>query len=104
MFASDEVVWASWRYIAEEKVPNLRHTNEVIGAYVTAGARIHLYAYLEKLQKRAIYCDTDTVIYIQPTAEPQLVETGDSLGAMTSELKLGLQNCGSRDRQWRNGV
>ena len=89
MFASDEVVWASWRYIAEEKVPNLRHTNEVIGAYVTAGARIHLYAYLDKLQKRALYCDTDSVIYIQPAAEPQLVETGDCLGAMTSELKPG---------------
>ena len=42
MFASDDVVWESWRYIAEEKVPNLRHTNEVIGAYVTSVARIHL--------------------------------------------------------------
>ena len=42
MFASDDVVWASWWYIAEEKVNNLRHTKEVIGAYVTAGARIHL--------------------------------------------------------------
>ena len=42
MFASDAVVWASSRYIAEKMVPNLRHTNEVIGAYITAGARIHL--------------------------------------------------------------
>jgi hypothetical protein len=32
VFASDDVVCASWRYIAEENVPNLRHTNEVIGA------------------------------------------------------------------------
>ena len=64
MFASDEVVWASWRYISEEKVPKLRHTNEVIGAYVTAGARIHLYAYLDKLQKITKYCDTASVIYI----------------------------------------
>ena len=43
MFVSVDVVWASWRYIAEEKVRNLRHT-DVIGAYVTAGARIHLTA------------------------------------------------------------
>ena len=71
MFASDDVVCVPWRYISEEKVPNIRHTNEVIGAYVTAGARIHLYSYLDRLQKRALYCDTDSVIYIQPNSNPQ---------------------------------
>jgi len=40
MFDSD-VVWASWRFI-EKKIPSLRHTNEVIGDYVTSGARLHL--------------------------------------------------------------
>ena len=69
IFASDDVVWASWRYIALEMFPKLRHTNEVIGAYVTAGARIHLYFYLGSLQKRALCCDTGLVIYIHPTAE-----------------------------------
>ena len=47
MFVSVDVGWASWRYIAEEKVRNLRHT-DVIGAYVTAGTRIHLYGYLDR--------------------------------------------------------
>jgi len=61
-FASDDVVWISWKHSAEEHVPNLRHTNEVIGAYVTAGARIHLYRYLHRLGERAIYCATDSVI------------------------------------------
>jgi len=50
LFASDDEVWASWRFMAEEQIPSLRHTNEVIGAYVTAGARIHLYSYLDRLQ------------------------------------------------------
>ena len=88
-FASDDSVWASWRYIAEGKVPNLRHTNEFIGSYVTEGAGIHLYSYFDSLHKRALYCDTDSVIYIQPVTEPPLIETGDCLGAMTSELKPG---------------
>jgi hypothetical protein len=66
VFANDTMVWASWRFIAEEKVPSLGHTNEVIGAYVTAGARIHLYGYLDRLQERALYCDTDSVLYVQP--------------------------------------
>jgi len=87
MFANDDVVWISWQFSSEERVPSLRHTNEVIGAYVTAGARIHLYSYLNRLQDKAIYCDTDSVLYIQPADEPALVETRDNLGEMTSELK-----------------
>ena len=88
MFASNDVFWASWRYIAEE-VPNIRYTNQVIGAYVTAGARINLYGYLDRLQKRELYCDTYSVIYIQPTLKTPLVKTGECLGAMTSEQKPG---------------
>ena len=67
MFASDNVVWASWRSIVQENIPNLRHTNEVIGANVTAGARIHLHGYLDRLLERELYCDTDSIINIQPT-------------------------------------
>jgi len=75
-FASDDVVWISWKHAAEEHVPILRHTNEVIGASVIAGASIHLYRYLDRLGERAIYYDTDSVIYIQPKDEPNLIETG----------------------------
>ena len=53
----------SWQNTAEERVPSLRNTNEVIGAYVTAGARIHLYGFLDTLQEKAIYTDTDSDIY-----------------------------------------
>jgi len=83
---SDSVCWASWRYAEEEEIPNLRHTNEVIGAYVTAGARMHLYKYLDKLRERALYCDTDSVLYIQDD-EPPYIEYGDNLGDMTNELR-----------------
>ena len=81
VFASNDVVWASRRFIQEEDISNLHHTNKVIVAYVTAGARLHLYKYLDRLQERAIYCDTDNVIFVQPRAETPLVETGDNLGA-----------------------
>jgi len=64
LFASDDVVWISWQYSADERVPSLRHTNEIIGAFVTAGARIHLYSFLDKLQEKAIYTDTESVIFI----------------------------------------
>jgi len=87
VFASDDVVWASCRFIAEEEIPSRCITNAVIGAYVTDGARLHLYTYLDMLQHRALYCDTDSVLYVQPRDELALVETGDELGAMISELK-----------------
>jgi len=68
-------------------VPYLPHTNDVIGAYVTAGARIHLYSILDRLQENAIYCDTDTVTFIQPSGESWPIATGDKLGDMHSEHK-----------------
>jgi len=37
-FANDDVFWISWKHSAEKHVPNLRHTNEAIDGYVTAGA------------------------------------------------------------------
>ena len=87
VFANYEMVWVSWKFTAEERVPSLRHRNGVIGAYVTAGARTHLYRYLDKLQENTMYCDTDSVIFIQPRDKPDLIVTGDKLGDMTSELK-----------------
>ena len=64
VFANDEVVCVSKSFTAEERMPSIRHTNEIIAAYVTAGARIHLYQHLDRLQEKAIYCDTDSVIFI----------------------------------------
>jgi len=75
-FANGDVVWISWKHSAEERVPNMRHTNEVNEVYVTAGARIHLYRYLDPLGERPFYFEIDSVIYIQPRDEPGLIETG----------------------------
>jgi len=81
VFSSDDVVWLSWKRGAEDYVPSLCHTNEVIGAYVTAVATIHPYSYLDRLRENAIYCDTDSVIYIHPRGESALIATGDKLWA-----------------------
>jgi hypothetical protein len=77
MFASDDVVLISWQF-SSEHVPSLHvcHTNKVIGAFVTAGASIHLYSYLDRLQDKAVYCDPDSVIYIQQNEGPALVKQG----------------------------
>ena len=38
--------------------------NVIVGSYVTAYARLELYKVLEKLQKRVLYFDTDSCMYI----------------------------------------
>jgi len=87
VFASDNGFWISWKYGAEENVPSLRLTNDVIGSYITASARIHLYRYIARLRENAIYCVMDTVIYIQPRDETQHIQTCDILDDMTFELR-----------------
>ena len=48
---------------------------------------MHLYSFLDTLQKSTLYTDTDSVLYIQPRDGAALVKTGDYLGDMTSELR-----------------
>jgi hypothetical protein len=88
LFADDAVVCATWSYVEEEEnMPALRHKNEVIVAYVTTGARLKFYTYLDALKERAIHCDTDSVIYIQKCGQPPAVTCGDKLGDMTNEVE-----------------
>ena len=54
VFTNDTMVWASLRHTAEEAVPNLRHMNGFIGAYVTAGARNNLYGSLDGLKQNPV--------------------------------------------------
>ena len=79
-FASDDVDCLSCTLSTEGHVPYLHKTNEFIVAYVNAGARIHLYSFLNRLQENAIYCDTDTVIFIQPWGNRGLSQQGTSWG------------------------
>jgi hypothetical protein len=73
----------------EEKIPNLKHTIEVLGAYVIAGARLRLYHFRDKEQENALYCDTDSIIFVQKESEPPQIKCGDNLGDMQSELNPG---------------
>ncbi|XP_067671798.1 uncharacterized protein [Haliotis asinina] len=62
--------------------------NVVIAAWVTAQARLKLYSYLKRLDRRVLYFDTDSIIYIHRPLQynPPL---GDTLGELTDELGGG---------------
>ena len=51
---------------------------------------MELYSYLDSLGERALYCDTDSVIFVQKVCEPPLIECYDALGDMTSKLKYNV--------------
>ena len=61
-FVSDEMVEMRYQY-KEEFVEESGRTNVVIAAYTTAQARLKLYGYLEQLGPRALYANTDSVVY-----------------------------------------
>ncbi|XP_011859145.1 PREDICTED: uncharacterized protein LOC105556661 [Vollenhovia emeryi] len=84
---NDELLYVSWR-LREEAVAASPMTNVVIAAYTTAQARLKLYEYLELLDRRVLYYDTDSCIYVS-TGEPDEYEprTGNFLSDMTDELE-----------------
>lgn len=84
---NDETVIVSWAYI-EEAFNVQKNVNVCIAAFTTAQARLKLYSYLEQLEERAVYWDTDSVIYISNDNENNFEPvTGNFLGDMTNELE-----------------
>lgn len=65
--------------------PPGKTSNIFIAAFTTAYARLKLYSYLEKLQERVLYIDTDSLIYVVREGESPL-EVGNYLGDLTDEL------------------
>ncbi|NP_001164407.1 uncharacterized protein LOC100121110 [Nasonia vitripennis] len=59
--------------------------NVTIAVYTTAQARLKLYEYLDELQERVLYYDTDSCFYVTEN-DDQIVPTGQFLGDMTDEL------------------
>jgi len=85
---SDEMICASYKKV-DEFIEECSNTNPVIAAYTTCHARLKLYSYLEALQERVLYFDTDSVIFLTQPGDPR-ISTGDHLGDLTSELDPGV--------------
>lgn len=78
-----EVQYTNARGFVEQNV----NTNIVIASFTTALARLKLYSILEKLGDRALYYDTDSVVFkTNPSLEPFDPKTGNYLGDLTNEI------------------
>ncbi|KAL6433562.1 hypothetical protein ACFW04_006565 [Cataglyphis niger] len=87
LLVNDEVVYVSWQMRQDAVVPSPL-TNVVIAAYTTTQACLKLYSYLERLDRRVLYYDTDSCIY-KSSGDPHeyAPSTGNFLGDMTDKLE-----------------
>ena len=82
---NENFISVNWEYL-EEIDETLPFVNVCIAAYTTTQARLKLYEYLEKLEERVLYYDTDSIIYISNKCEYD-PPTGNCIGDMTDELE-----------------
>ncbi len=84
---SDDTIQIEWTY-KKDCLPEDNKTNIYLATFTTCGARLKLYSVLEDLDRRVLYYDTDSVIYVSRPGQcdPPL---GDFLGELTDELDGG---------------
>ena len=69
----------------EEITVSLKTGNVIVASFVTSYARLELFNLIDRLQKKVLYFDTDSVIYSCMEGE-EAVKTGNYLGELTNEL------------------
>jgi len=67
---NDHMVEVQYKY-KEEDVPVSPHLNIFIAEFTTCWARLRLYGALELLGDRVLYYDTDSVVFVEHTDEPE---------------------------------
>ena len=82
-FVNDEMLRIGFKKNPELELPH-PNVNVVLAAFTTCNARLRLYSFLERLQRRVLYFDTDSIIF---TAKPGewCPEIGNFLGDLTDE-------------------
>lgn len=69
----------------DDLIENTGSMNAIIAAYKTAQARLKLYSYLEKLDRRVLSADTDLIVY-SPLSREWEPELGDYFRDLTNEI------------------
>ncbi|KAG8235576.1 hypothetical protein J437_LFUL013126 [Ladona fulva] len=88
---SEDVIFACWN-AHEDSMKALPSANILVACYTTCHARLVLYEYLRKLDRRVLYFDTDSVIFTERPGEWS-PSVGDYLGDMTDEAKQFGTDC-----------
>ena len=84
-FLNDTTAMVQWTYGDRYIAPPKKVDNVFIAAFTTAYGRLKLYTYLEEMQDRVLYYDTDSLIYVSKEGDSRL-KLGNYLGDLTDEL------------------
>ena len=84
VYTNEEAVAVYSKVKREEMDPGFARTNCVLAAYTTANVRLRLHGVMERLGKRALYTDTDSIICVHKQGEWN-PDTGDFLGYLKDE-------------------
>ena len=68
-------------------IPDSPSANIVIATFTTCWARLRLLDVLQTVDRRCLYFDTDSIIYVDKKDSPCNVQVGDYLGQLTNELE-----------------
>ncbi|MCG8048774.1 MAG: DNA polymerase [Candidatus Thiodiazotropha taylori] len=84
---ANDTMQVEWVY-KKDCQPEDNKTNVYLATFTTCWARLKLYSVLERLDRKVLYYDTDSIIYVSRPGEydPPL---GDYLGELTNELDTG---------------
>jgi len=83
---NDEMVEVHYKYQTED-IPVSPNLNIFVAAFTTCWAQLRLYEALEFLGNRVIYYDTDSVVFLENSDDPNEVQPqlGNYLGDFTDE-------------------
>ena len=81
---NDDMVEVHFQY-QDQDIPVSPNLNIFVACFTTCWARFRLYAALEQLQKRVLYYDTDSVLFLEEEGQSNPV-LGNYLGDFTTEL------------------
>jgi hypothetical protein len=88
MFDHDEFILINYSDQSDQAQPH-SSANVVVASFVTAYARLELYAQLEQLGQRVLYFDTDSCMYVYDPDQYNIPIINSRLGKWTDEVPEG---------------
>ncbi|XP_036820429.1 uncharacterized protein LOC110515264 [Oncorhynchus mykiss] len=103
-FLSQDIALVQWRRNKKWVLPP-GNVNVFLAAFTTAYGRLELYKLMEQLQRRVLYHDTDSVVYVSKPGD-WIPPLSNYLGGLTSELAEGdhiteWSSCGPKSYAFR---
>lgn len=90
IIACEEKALVSWKYLNTDDTDFTGQANNEsvsTGVYTTALARIKLYRELEQIDPQCLlYCDTDSIIYVEKPDSNYVPKIGTCIGDLTDEI------------------